>query len=124
MLIISFFHWWYGAGWKQQFVDYRTRVERISELFSIDILLKTMFSPWKQIVTHARADQSFKAKQAAFVDNIVSRVVGFFVRLFTLITGVVAILAVVIFGFILVLLWPIIPILPAILIIVSLGSLL
>lgn len=124
MLLLTFFRWWYGAGWKQQISDYQARVRRVSEIFSIDILLKTLFAPWKQIVTHAHADQSLKAKQQAFVDNIVSRVVGFWVRLFTLIAGILTITLVVVIGFILVVLWPLIPALPAVFTVISLSELL
>ncbi len=86
--------------------------------------MRTLFSPWKQIVSAARRDQSLDDKVQAEVDNWVSRFVGLGVRLMVLFAAGVCIALVATAGVIIILLWPFVPLLPAVLVLISLGVLL
>ena len=78
-------------------------------MFSVPILLRTLFSPWKRIITYPGA--SLDAKIRAFSDNMVSRAVGFSVRLLVLFTAALMLLLVSIVALIEIVVWPLLPIL-------------
>ncbi len=75
MLALEFIAWWYGQGWVLQIQNARKRLVRTSHLFSLPILLRTLFSPWKKIITDPGAGMEEHVRAAT--DNIVSRLVGF-----------------------------------------------
>lgn len=112
---MDFLQWWYGPGWTLRVRMLSRHVQNWVEYFSIGLLLRTMFSPWRQNITVARRDQSIQAKMSALVDNGISRLVGFFVRLFVLIAAVFTVLGVFIFNILVIAIWPLLPLSPAIL---------
>ncbi len=73
------------------------------------MLLKTLFSPWKRIVVVG--GRSLDAKFHAAIDNLVSRVIGFFVRIIVLIAAVIIISLAALGGLMLAILWPLLPLL-------------
>jgi hypothetical protein len=79
----------------------------IYKAFSVPILLRTLFAPWKRIVSYPGA--SLDAKLRAFGDNIVSRAVGFVVRMLVLMTAVVIEFGALVIGSIGIILWPLVP---------------
>lgn len=121
MLFVDFLQWWYGAGWALRVQMLMRHVQNWLTYFSVGILLSTMFSPWRQNVTTARPDEALQAKMNAGVDNVISRLVGFMVRVFALVAAALTVLFVMLFNAVVVLLWPLIPLLPAILLGVGLS---
>ncbi len=92
-----------------------THVHSWYEYFSIGLLLRTMFSPWRQIIARPTNADPIQAKLSAVVDNIVSRCVGFSVRLFVIFAGIITIAFVVIVNLFIFILWPLLPLAPALL---------
>ena len=109
MLLTAFISWWYGDGWKAVFQSYGRRLHTLSETFSTRQLVRTLFEPWRRIITYPGS--SINDKFRAWGDNVVSRAVGFCVRLLFLATGMLSALAIIIFTTIELILWPLIPIL-------------
>ncbi|MEX0881307.1 MAG: hypothetical protein WEC17_00085 [Candidatus Saccharimonadales bacterium] len=107
-MFFEFFKWWYGYGWLEAWNGVPRSVKKVSLEFSIPVLLRNLFSPWKQIISipGRSIDERFRAA----LDNLISRTIGFFVRFLTLITAVVAISASAVFGLIAALAWPLLPI--------------
>lgn len=77
--------------------------------FSVMTLLKTLFSPWKRIVSTGA--KGIDAKVQATLDNLVSRMVGFFTRLMVLIAALVMTTGTVIMSVSIAIIWPLIPLL-------------
>lgn len=101
--------WWYGRGWQLMFRASLSRLSRLNDVFSVDILLRTLFAPWRRIVTYPGA--GIDAHLRAMLDNFVSRCVGFVVRISVLfVVFVLAVLQVGI-GIAQVLIWPLFPLL-------------
>lgn len=123
MLFAAFIKWWYGAGWLEQAQAIRRRVTNIGGMFSVPILLRTMFAPWKQTVSIPRRDQALNDKIQAWIGNQVSRFVGFGVRIAALIAAGVSMALVGLIGGLTLVIWPIVPALPIILLFVSLLAL-
>jgi hypothetical protein len=107
MLFVEFFRWWYGEGWRQVGRGAVNLVNKVQLSFSVPILINTLFAPWKRIITPP--GRSIDDKFRAMLDNLVSRTVGFFVRIFSLVSAVILILLAGIIGFSIALFWPLIP---------------
>lgn len=115
MLMLEFVRWWYGRGWAGALKRAAHNLSVLADLFSVTILLRTLFAPWKRIITYPGA--GLDAHLRAFLDNLVSRFIGFFVRLMVLIAAGVMFVVVWVFSYAQVILWPFIPIGAVILII-------
>ena len=120
MLILSFFSWWYGRGWRQVFDSFNPRLSNINAAFSVNQLLRTLFAPWRRIITYPGA--SFGDKMRAWGDNLVSRFIGFIVRMGVLIAAVLVIIVTVILTIAEMIMWPLLPVAIPILIIAGLAS--
>lgn len=107
-MFVEFVSWWYGRGWLEAWKTAGSWVKKVQLTFSIPLLVRTLFSPWKQIIS--MPGRSIEAKFRAVIDNLVSRTIGFFVRLFALLAAGVIMLFAAIIGFVVAILWPTIPI--------------
>ena len=117
MVIILFFRWWYAQGWLLALKDIKKRTLGVSHNFSVPILIKTLFAPWRRLITDSgkSLDEKFKAG----VDNLISRFVGFWVRFLVLIiAGVVTALTFCLF-LLIAIIWPFMPL--AVILLVWLG---
>jgi hypothetical protein len=76
-------------------------------MFSVGTLLRTLFAPWRRIVSYPGA--SLSAHFQAAMDNLVSRAVGFTVRIFVLVAAALAMVIVAIVAVIEIIAWPLIP---------------
>ena len=94
------------------------RVGYIAQLFSVKIILRTLFAPWKQDIAAAQS-KSLEDRMGAIVGNLVSRFVGFSIRVILLLSATFAILTSVIFGIILTIVWPILPFMPILFIVLG-----
>lgn len=105
--------WWYGAGWKQRLMMLRERLASTADYFSIDLLLKTLFSPYRQI-SAGQVRGSINVQAQAFFDRLLSRIIGAIVRSFMIIFGTVSMLLYVTIGGFFLLFWGVVPLLPII----------
>jgi hypothetical protein len=108
MVMFSLFSWWYHAGWAGVLVANRRRLSGLSDMFSITILLRTLFAPWKRIITYPGAGLDARIK--AFGDNLVSRMVGFTVRFFVLLAAGISFTIAIAAAGIEIICWPLLPI--------------
>jgi len=84
----------------------------ITKIYSFIFLLKTFFSPWKN-QSYAYPNKGFDINKIIeiWISNMVARVVGAFVRFFTILTGIVVLLIVIALGLLILFLWLVYPIL-------------
>lgn len=115
MTFVAFFQWWYGAGWAQEFRRITGSPLGLLKGFDVGTLLATLFKPWKRISTGSYRDQSLGNKFGALVDNLVSRFVGFWMRLMVLIVVLAGSLLLFIVHALGSLAWPLLPAAPFIL---------
>jgi ATP-dependent Clp protease ATP-binding subunit ClpC len=80
------------------------------DTFSIPLLLRTLFQPWKRDIVRP-AQPGLQYIFQAWISNVMARFIGFFVRLVTIIIGLVAVLCTVIVGYLLYVIFILIPIL-------------
>ena len=106
-MIFELFRWWYGAGWRKMAQGIINAPAAVERNFSVTILLNTLFAPWKRIIS--TQGRSLDAKVQAMFDNLVSRVVGFVVRLFVLFAAAISIAVTTLTSLALVIIWPLVP---------------
>ena len=78
------------------------------DYFSIPILLKTLFAPWKRDVLSTQ-NLSLNEKMRMGVFNLMSRLIGAVIRLFTIFFGLILTLLLLIFGIIVIIIWAFLP---------------
>jgi hypothetical protein len=118
MLVLSFFSWWYGRGWREVASSFVTRLQGIANTFSVTQILRTLFVPWRRIISYG--GDGLSAKFRAWADNIFSRAVGFVVRLIVLFAALLLAILVAILSLVELILWPLLPIAAPVLIIMGL----
>ncbi len=117
MVIMYLLGWWYGRGWTWVLSGTMRRLNAINQTFSVPILLKTLFYPWKQIQTAGSFGNFFQSA----LDNFVSRWIGATIRIGMLIIAGLSTFALMLTGLIIFILWPLLPLL---IILLPLASLL
>lgn len=113
MATLEMFSWWYLHGWSVFIGKVRGWFAGILDFFSMGSLLRTLFSPYRQISAEKAGDSaSLDVRFHMFLDRLLSRVIGFFTRLILLIVGTVLIILGGIFSLVLIIIWPLVPLLP------------
>jgi hypothetical protein len=115
MLALAFIEWWYGPGWFRAWNSLGDRLKRTYYGFSVPQLSRTLFSPWRRIVSLGGG--SLGDRLRARVDNAVSRVVGLIVRILTLIAAIVVCLWWIVIAALQLALWPFAPVVAIVLIV-------
>src|SRR6187402_2159283 len=111
MFIAGILSWWYGPGWRQRMSRLSEHLKSNMDYFSIDLLLRTFFSPFRQI-SAGKVNGPLGVQMRALLDRIISRVIGAFIRFTMIIIGSLAIGFHGLIGSIFLVLWAAIPLLP------------
>lgn len=111
MLLLSLVRWWYGDGWRERAGMIRDRLASTMDYFSIELLIGTLFSPFRQI-SAGQVDGPLGVKLRAFADKLISRVIGAMIRLVILLVGVVTIFIQVVLSGVVLMGWAFVPVLP------------
>ncbi len=113
MLLTALVSWWYSVGWVKQAESVSEQLARALDTFSIALLIKTLFSPFRQISANSvRGPLSVRFR--AWGDRLISRFVGAGVRTIIILIGLVYIALLLLFGLVRLVVWPLILPLPII----------
>ncbi len=82
--------WWFKEVPGEILFIMRKAIKKIFLYFSIDLLAKTLFLPWKRDEIDT-SNLSLDLKLRVWIMNIVSRLVGATVRIITIVSGLFAI---------------------------------
>lgn len=113
MFIVGLFTWWYGAGWKQRLLEAREHVASTYDYFSIDLLARTLFSPYRQI-SAGTVRGPIGVQMRAWFDRLISRTIGAIVRSLVIVIGVVTLLVTLMVNTIVIIAWGLVPVAPII----------
>lgn len=113
MILVETAAWWYAAGWAALARRAGRRVKTTLGYFSVGLLAKTLFDPFRQIDA-GRARGSLQAQWHAFGDRLVSRIIGAGVRTVVIFAGLVSALVIGVVGLVQLVIWPLVPLLPII----------
>lgn len=114
MFLVGLISWWYGRGWVGQLRRMMHRFGATLEFFSVGQLLGTLFSPYRQISASSSSNGSVGAEFRAFIDQLISRIIGAFVRFFTIVFGLVVIILQAAYELMIVIAWWFLPLLPVV----------
>lgn len=112
MFLVGLISWWYGRGWVSQAGRMLHRFRATLEFFSVGRLLQTLFSPYRQISASGAGNGTFGAEFRAFLDKLISRIIGAIVRLGTILFGLFVITLQIIYELIILVMWWLLPLLP------------
>ena len=113
MVIWGMLLWWYTEGWHQCVFRVKERLESTADYFSIGLLLKTLFAPFRQISAgNVRGPLNMQVR--AFFDRLISRCIGMVVRLIMIGVGSAVLLLHLVAGGIIIASWAFVPLLPLI----------
>lgn len=121
MVIVSLVGWWYGRGLRLQIERLLGRIMSVYDYFSIDLLLRTLFAPFRQISAgHVRGPLAVQLR--ALGDRLFSRLIGAVVRCIMIVIGTAACIVVLVIALVGLALWLVTPVLPVIGLVVSLTG--
>ncbi len=110
---MGMFQWWYGEGWRLNRRANYLGLIRTADFFSIGLLFKTLFKPYKQI-SAGGVNGPLPVRLRAFADRSFSRVFGAVIRLIFILIGIVVLLIRLIWSLISVLSWGLLPLVPVV----------
>jgi len=107
---MSFIKWHYSEGVEYYWQAYKFSVNSVVHYFSLPLLLKTLFSPWKRLsVKDNKPGFNLDRYFDVISFNLVSRMVGAMVRIVLFLAGNLAVFFLVVLGLLGLLFWLLIP---------------
>ena len=119
MVIISLLSWWYSEGWLEQISLTKRSFIKLADKFSIGMLLRTLFAPFRQISVGEQAGKT-ASLASVIADKLISRLVGS-VMVFV---GTLALIVYAIISVFRLAGWPLLPLAPVLglILMVSVGA--
>lgn len=114
MYVFALVSWWYGSGWIDQLALVKQRFARAADRYSLGLLVRTLFSPFKQLDAYSGGVGSLDVRLRAWLDRLISRFIGALIRSFMLIVGLVILLFEFVLAVLRMVLWPFVPVVPLI----------
>lgn len=111
MFSVGMISWWYGRGWQVQFGRVTSRLVATVRFFSIGQLFATLFAPFRQI-SAGKTTGTLGGVMRGLVDQLISRVIGSIVRLFTIVAGSIVLIIQCVIEAIVLIFWLILPLFP------------
>lgn len=121
MFIVGMLSWWYGAGWKRCVASVGDSLLGIYDYYSIDLLIKTLFAPFRQ-VSAGKVNGPLGVQFRAVLDKLISRVIGAIMRSIVIVIGSVALLLSTVIGILRIVLWPFVPLVPAVAVVLAMSG--
>lgn len=123
MVIISLLSWWYSEGWLEQISLTKRSFIKLADKFSIGMLLKTLFAPFRQISVGEQAGKT-ASLTSVIADKLISRLVGSVMRLVMVFVGTLALIIYAIVSLLRLAGWPLLPLAPVLglILMVSVGA--
>lgn len=121
-LPVLYFSWWYRYAYSRLFKYLRALFVVDFDMFSVRTCLATLISPWKRDFISYEG-LTLQQKFQVWTLNIASRFTGFIIKTFTLIAYSVSVVIFALIALISVVLWPFIPLIAILIIIVGFSML-
>ncbi len=122
IIILRFWVWYYTGAVKSIINIWRNFVIFVREYYSISLLLRTLFHPWRRDITKYRQGFSFKAFFETLIFNLISRSLGFCIRSVTVVIGSISLIGVIVLGTLVLVAWLVLPV--ALIFLIIIGALL
>jgi hypothetical protein len=114
------FGWWYSKGIYDFFIYLKAIFLKITDIFSVRLLLRTFFSPWKRDVTPMES-LPLNLMLQVIIFNLVSRLIGAFIKAIILFIYFIALAIFLSLTLFLVMLWLLLPLITILGLIIGIG---
>lgn len=121
MQIVGIIAWWYSGGVIRAARNISLRLDGMVDYFSIGLLIRTLFAPFRQI-SAGSVDGPIGLKVQAYFDKLLSRLIGAFMRTVLLLAGSLLITLCALGGVVLLICWLVAPLAPLIGLVLMLGG--
>lgn len=121
MLFADILKWWYTPGFSVLLAHLKVSFQKTLDHFSFGTLLGTLFAPFRQIDANT-GGRTLAEKFQAWFGRLISRFVGFLVRIFLLILGLIVLLVKAVVSLLWLILWPLAPILPVVFVVCAIAG--
>jgi hypothetical protein len=91
-IFLAVVFWWFVFKPKQFLYIYLKVIKKIRQFFSISLLFRTLFAPWKRDEINM-GNLSLQDRLRVLVMNLISRLVGAIVRGGTIVVGIISIIS-------------------------------
>jgi hypothetical protein len=120
--VTEYLSWHYSSAFRDAVLIWRNFFWFVVHFFSIPLLSKTLFHPWRRMEeTYTRTGMNDFF--AVMVTNVMSRFLGFLVRLILILIGVYVFISMFILMFVFFAVWLVAPAIPFVLIVIGLRIL-
>ncbi|MBT9133005.1 MAG: hypothetical protein DDT33_01536 [Firmicutes bacterium] len=109
-IVIPGFSWYFFDGFKNIFQVWKNLLLFNLEYFSVLLLLKTFFSPWRRYQWSYGRGFDFKRYSEVIISNLISRIMGAIMRTFLILIGIISEILIIAAGVIILTGWLILPI--------------
>ena len=123
-LIPFYAKWHYTEGFRDLYRNWRSFVLFVIHFFSLRLLFLTWLSPFGRLNEEYKKGFDLEGFLETLIVNTMMRLVGFVLRTFVIVSGLVSLVAVVLLGPVLFILWVFTPFIVLILLVESLVNLL
>lgn len=120
IILLQFWKWYYSGAIRGLIRIWKNFIIFVREYYSIPLLLRTLFYPWRRDITKYGGGFSFKKFFETLIFNLISRGIGFFIRSITIVIGLICLIGVIVLGILALIFWLILPLILLFFIIVGL----
>ena len=121
-MLMAFISWWYSKGWLARAVTILDSLEKSIDYFSLPLLIKTWFAPFRQIDAGRLVNGSIEQRFRKLVDRTFSRIIGAILRTVVKLAGVFYIALRALLGLLMLVFWAALPILPIVFVILTFSG--
>ncbi len=114
MLFVDFISWWYVDGFNGFLKRLGLQLAKITDFFSVGLLIKTLFTPFRLIDSYSAGGQTLDDKIRASLDKLIARFIGGLIRSTVLIFAIIVIFTTITIDLLKIALWLSAPLLPII----------
>lgn len=114
MFLAGILSWWYSDGLSQRFNIMLERLASTGDMFSIKLLVKTIFRPFKMISADSSGSMSLSDHMRDFFDKLLSCTIGAIVRITTIFIGLIIMILQLLLNVIVILFWLLVPLTPVV----------
>lgn len=107
--MLSLAYWHFGSALKQILIAWKNFLVFNFRYFSITLLLKTLFSHWRKYKTSYGRGFDAKTYARAFLENMISRILGAIIRIVIIIFGLIIEILIFFVGIFVFLFWLLMP---------------
>lgn len=108
-LVLEYFAWWYTDGFIRLLKYLKAFVVVLADNFSVRVILRTFFQPWKRDIASTKG-LSLDKRFQVWVGNLIARVFGMIIKGITFVIFLLFFIVLIVFELLIFIVWLLFPI--------------